>query len=122
MYLAVWLTSTLCTLEMMCKFESHLFSDPIVWTSNRDDLDRKLQAKTTAEILANATNPIVMLSYITNRHGSRDYNTIVEKGNVKVSELLSMCLRRGVSHGGLLRILIQLTERDFVSTSSIVAL
>ena len=27
-----------------------------------------------------------MLSYITNRHGSRDYNTIVEKGNVKVSQ------------------------------------
>ena len=50
----------------------------------RDDLDRQLQAQTTAEILANVTNPIVMLSYITNRHGSRDYKTIVEKGNMKV--------------------------------------
>ena len=51
-----------------------------------DDLDRKLQAQTTAEILANATNPIVMLSYITNRHGSRDYRTIVDGGNVKVGQ------------------------------------
>ena len=51
-----------------------------------DDLDRKLQAQTTAEILANAAHPIVMLSYITNRHGSRDYNTIVNGGNVKVGQ------------------------------------
>ena len=62
---------------------------------DRDDLDRKLQAQATAELLANATNPIVMLSYITDRHGSRDYKTIVEKGNVNVSlsQLIWMELR-----------------------------
>ncbi len=52
---------------------------------DRDNLDRKLQAHAVAELLANATNPIVMLSYVTDRHGSRDYKTIVEKGNVNVS-------------------------------------
>lgn len=50
----------------------------------RDDLDRKLQAQHTAEILAGSTHPIVMLSYITNRHGSRDYMKITNDGNVKV--------------------------------------
>lgn len=50
----------------------------------RDVLDRKLQAEHSAEILANSTYPVVMLSYITNPPGSRDYKTIVNRGNVKV--------------------------------------
>lgn len=47
-------------------------------------MDRQLQAETTADILSNATNPVVMLSYITNPPGSRDYRRIVEQGRVKV--------------------------------------
>ena len=49
-----------------------------------DDLDRKLQAQATAEILSNSSHPVVMVSYITNKHGSRDYNTITSGGGVKV--------------------------------------
>jgi hypothetical protein len=47
-------------------------------------LDRKLQAERTAELLAGSTHPVVMLSYITNPPGSRDYKKIVNGGNVKV--------------------------------------
>ena len=50
----------------------------------RDILDRQLQAETSASILSNTTNPVVMLSYITNPPGSRDYRRIVEHGRVKV--------------------------------------
>ena len=59
-----------------------------------DELDRKLQAEMTAEILANSTNPIVMLSYITNPPGSRDYWKIVKDGQVKVN----MYFERMVGH------------------------
>ena len=98
-----------------------------VFFSGRDDLDRKLQAQRTAEILANATNPIVMLSYITNRHGSRDYTTIVEKGNVKVSKKKHMNHNYEITLWSLLitshttRISMTLTRNDSVSTFSIVA-
>ena len=51
---------------------------------SRDALDRQLQAETSASILGNTTNPVVMLSYITNPPGSRDYRRIVEHGRVKV--------------------------------------
>ena len=52
----------------------------------RDELDRKLQAERTAEILAGSAHPVVMLSYITNPPGSRDYWKIINGGNVKVWE------------------------------------
>lgn len=48
-----------------------------------DELDRKLQAERTAEILAGSAHPVVMLSYITNPPGSRDYWKIINGGNVK---------------------------------------
>ena len=51
-------------------------------------LDRKLQAEKSAEILSNTTHPVVMVSYITNKPGSRDYKRITDYGRVKVS-----CLR-----------------------------
>lgn len=51
---------------------------------SRDDLDRKLQAERTAEILADSAHPVVMLSYITNPTGSRDYWKIINDGKVKV--------------------------------------
>lgn len=52
-----------------------------------DELDRKLQAEKSAEILANSTYPVIMLSYITNPPGSRDYKRIVNHGRVKVHSL-----------------------------------
>ena len=54
----------------------------------RDALDRQLQAEKTASILSNTTNPVVMLSYITNPPGSRDYRRIVDFGRVKVNIIL----------------------------------
>ena len=48
-------------------------------------MDRKLQAERTAEILGNSTLPVVMVSYITNPPGSRDYKRIIQHGKVKVS-------------------------------------
>ena len=52
-----------------------------------DVLDRKLQAEKSAEILSTTPDPVVMLSYITNPPGSRDYLKIVNSGRVKVSTL-----------------------------------
>ena len=69
----------LCTLvyNLVTHFQFH----------SRDVLDRQLQAETSASILGNTTNPVVMLSYITNPPGSRDYKRIVEHGRVKVHSL-----------------------------------
>lgn len=49
-----------------------------------DDLDRKMQGERTGEILGNSTLPVVMLSYITSKPGSRDYQKIINNGKVKV--------------------------------------
>ena len=53
-----------------------------------DVLDRKLQAEKSAEILSTTPDPVIMLSYITNPPGSRDYLKIVNSGKVKVSTLI----------------------------------
>ncbi len=52
--------------------------------TNRDRLDRKLQAERTAEILANSTHPLVMLSYVTSKPYTPEYQRIVDHGNVQV--------------------------------------
>ena len=102
----------------------------------RDVLDRQLQAEKSASILSNTTNPVVMLSYITNPPGSRDYRRIVDYGRVKVKEkhhvlctfmefvVLSFTL--DLAFVALCcvcvcvcRTLIQTIRRDGVSTSSI---
>jgi len=49
-----------------------------------DVLDRKLQAEKSSEILSSTPNPVIMLSYITNPPGSRDYLKITNSGRVKV--------------------------------------
>lgn len=49
-----------------------------------DVLDRKLQAEKSSEILSSTPNPVIMLSYITNPPGSRDYVKITNSGRVKV--------------------------------------
>lgn len=41
-----------------------------------DELDRRLQAQRSVQILANSTHPVVMLSYITTKPGTKDYNAI----------------------------------------------
>ena len=53
-----------------------------------DVLDRKLQAEKSAEILSTTPDPVIMLSYITNPPGSRDYLKIVNSGKVKVNTLI----------------------------------
>lgn len=63
----------------------------------RDDLDRKLQAERTAEILGNSTLPVVMVSYITNPPGSRDYKRIIQHGKVKVSVWKPFSLTQNLS-------------------------
>ena len=50
----------------------------------RDELDRKLQVERSAELLSNASSPVVVLSDITTPSGSRDYLTLTEHGRVKV--------------------------------------
>lgn len=67
----------------------HIYSLPIP----RDVLDRKLQSERSAEILSNATHPLVMVSYITNKPGSPNYNTIVNQGRVKVRVVIGHCLK-----------------------------
>ena len=84
----------------------------------RDVLDRKLQAERSAEILANSTYPVVMLSYITNPPGSRDYKTIVNRGNVKVCVV---CVCACVQNECVVRrTLTQMTGRDGASICSTV--
>ena len=61
-----------------------------------DVLDRKLQAEKSAEILSTTPNPVVMLSYITNPPGSRDYLKIINSGRVKVTMLSLLTLSWGV--------------------------
>ena len=58
----------------------------------RDELDRKLQAEFTGDVLARAVNPIVMISYITNKPHGRDYKRIVEHGKVKVRPHWAVCV------------------------------
>lgn len=68
---------------LTCTSSSSLLPPPSLY---RDVLDRKLQAEFTGNVLAGATHPIVMLSYITNKPHGRDYKRIVEYGKVKVGE------------------------------------
>ena len=56
----------------------------------RDVLDRKLQAEFTGEVLARAVHPIVMISYLTNKHHGRDYQRIVQSGKVKVRQATTL--------------------------------
>ena len=58
----------------------------------RDELDRKLQANYTAEVLATARNPVVLISYLTNKPHGDGYKTITGRGMVKVKEPTHVCL------------------------------
>ena len=71
---------------------SPLPSPPPPLPSPRDELDRKLQAEFTGDVLARAVNPIVMISYITNKPHGRDYKRIVEHGKVKVRSHWAVCV------------------------------
>ncbi|CAF0860410.1 unnamed protein product [Adineta ricciae] len=44
--------------------------------NDRDDLDRKLQAEKLREIMANSTNPLIFLGYVTSQPFSRDYRVL----------------------------------------------
>lgn len=51
--------------------------------NDRDDLDRKLQARELARIMDESLNSVVFLGYVTSSPGSRDYRTLLEKGRTK---------------------------------------
>ena len=59
-----------------------------------DVLDRQLQSEFTANVLARAVHPIVMLGYLTSKPRSTNYNKIIESGKVKVSCGSYVCIVR----------------------------
>ena len=76
--------------------EHYVFTPHHTTPHHSDVLDRKLQAEKSAEILSTTPNPVVMLSYITNPPGSRDYLKIINSGRVKVTMLSLLTLSWGV--------------------------
>ena len=75
--------------------ETHLTPTPPFLHSTwprRDELDRKLQADYTAEVLATARNPVVLISYLTNKPHGDGYKTITGRGMVKVKKPTHVCL------------------------------
>ena len=51
---------------------------------SRDELDRRLQAEYTGEVLGRAVHPVVLLSYLTHDPHGVGYQTITDRGRVKV--------------------------------------
>lgn len=44
--------------------------------NDRDDLDRRLQARMLHDIMKNSSNPLVFLGYVTSAPMSRDYRVL----------------------------------------------
>ena len=60
-----------------CIFSSH-------FCGSRDELDRRLQAEYTGEVLGRSVHPVVLLSYLTHDPHGVGYQTITYRGRVKV--------------------------------------
>lgn len=83
--------------------------------NDRDDLDRRLQARKLAQLCNDTPNPVVFLGYVTSKPGSRDYRHLIEQGrltDIDVTDRKRYCeyvmyrdLKRlgyaRISHGGL---------------------
>ncbi|CAK8683519.1 unnamed protein product [Clavelina lepadiformis] len=51
--------------------------------NDRDDIDRRLQAESLANLCDQSENPVVFLGYVTSAPGSRDYKELLSKGRLK---------------------------------------
>ncbi|XP_052795697.1 PGAP2-interacting protein-like [Mya arenaria] len=98
--------------------------------NDRDKLDRKLQAEFLARELKQSENPVVFMGYVTSKPGSKEYNELINQGNMKdidTTDKKRFCeyimyrglIRQGyarITHGGLSDTELQMARFEIPET------